>query len=237
MSETTVGKPITCKAMVARSANEVFSLETITVDTPKAGEVRLRVIANIISQLDTLSGIADAINIFPTVLGDEAGCIVESVGEGVTSVNVHDHVIPTLIPQCRDPTCVVCQTSRTYPCPKIHSKLANGVMLDGTTRFKDINGKSIYHFTGCCSTMCEYTVVPEVCCAKMDPSDRLENACRFGYCRESTQQLLGEDWNTCKVEVDSAVAVFGLGALVSIRMYLCMFGRRAIARMLSYRYF
>lgn len=37
---------------------------------------------------------------FPCILGHEGGGIVESVGEGVTSVSVGDHVIPLYIPEC-----------------------------------------------------------------------------------------------------------------------------------------
>ena len=45
MSDTT-GKPITCKAMVARAAKEPLVEETIVVAPPKAGEVRVKVICN-----------------------------------------------------------------------------------------------------------------------------------------------------------------------------------------------
>lgn len=85
-------------------------------------------------------------------------------------------------------------------------------MPDGTTRFKDKDGKPIYHFMGC-STMSEYTVLAEISCAKIDPAADLKKMCLFG-CGISTG--LGAVWNTCKVEVNSSVAVFGLGAVVSI---------------------
>ena len=48
----TAGKPITCQAMVARAPKEPLTLETITVDPPKAGEVRVRVIANALCHTD-----------------------------------------------------------------------------------------------------------------------------------------------------------------------------------------
>lgn len=41
----------------------------------------------------------------------------------------------------------------------------------------------------------------------------LEKACLFG-CGVSTG--LGAVWNTCKVETGASVAVFGLGAVVSL---------------------
>jgi S-(hydroxymethyl)glutathione dehydrogenase/alcohol dehydrogenase len=85
-------------------------------------------------------------------------------------------------------------------------------MPDGTVRFHDKDGKPIYHFMGC-STMAEYSVVAEISCAKISKELPLEKACLFG-CGVSTG--LGAVWNTCKVERGSSVAVFGLGAVVSI---------------------
>jgi S-(hydroxymethyl)glutathione dehydrogenase/alcohol dehydrogenase len=65
------------------------------VDSIKKGEVRLKIMATGVCHTDayTLSG-ADPEGIFPSILGHEGGGIVESVGEGVTSVQPGDHVIP-----------------------------------------------------------------------------------------------------------------------------------------------
>merc|ERR1712157_329052 len=70
-------------------------------------------------------------------------------------------------------------------------------------------GKDIFHFMGC-STMSEYTVIAEISCAKINRKADLKKACLFG-CGVSTG--LGAVWNTCKVETNSTVAVFGLGAV------------------------
>ena len=153
----------------------------------------------------------DPEGLFPSILGHEAGCIVESVGEGVTSVKPGDHVIPAYTPQCCEPTCIFCMSPKTNLCPAIRSTQGKGVMPDGTTRFTDKDGKEIFHFMGC-STMSEYTVLAEISCAKINPEAPLEKMCLFG-CGVSTG--LGAVWNTCKVEVNSSVAVFGLGAVVS----------------------
>jgi len=207
---STAGKPITCQAMVARGPKQPLSLETITVAPPKAGEVRVKVIANALCHTDvyTLDG-HDPEGLFPSILGHEAGCIVESVGEGVTSVQVGDHVIPCYTPQCAAPSCIFCQSPKTNLCPQIRGTQGQGLMPDGTVRFTDKDGKPIYHFMGC-STMSEYTVLAEISCAKISKELALEKACLFG-CGVSTG--LGAVWNTCKVEVDSSVAVFGLGAV------------------------
>lgn len=68
---STAGKPITCKAMVARAAKQPLTLETITVDPPKEGEVRVKVVANALCHTDiyTLDG-ADPEGLFPCILGE-----------------------------------------------------------------------------------------------------------------------------------------------------------------------
>lgn len=209
MSET-AGKPIKCKAMVARAAKQPLVLEEITVAPPKAGEVRVKVMCNALCHTDvyTLSG-ADPEGLFPSILGHEAGCIVESVGPGVMSVQPGDHVIPAYTPQCSKPSCIFCMSPKTNLCPAIRSTQGKGVMPDGTTRFTDKDGKEIFHFMGC-STMSEYTVLAEISCAKINPEAPLQKMCLFG-CGVATG--LGAVWNTCKVEVNSSVAVFGLGAV------------------------
>ena len=121
-----------------------------TNPTLQAGEVRLKVIANALCHTDlyTLSG-QDAEGRFPCILGHEAGAIVESIGEGVTSVKVGDKVVPCYTPECRAPECIFCQSPKTNLCPQIRSTQGQGVMPDGTSRFTTISGKVIYHFMGC----------------------------------------------------------------------------------------
>ena len=64
----------------------------------------------------TLSGL-DAEAVFPVILGHEGAGIVESVGEGVTSVAPGDTVMPCYIPQCNE--CEYCANPKTNLCQKI----------------------------------------------------------------------------------------------------------------------
>ena len=82
----------------------------------------MKVVANAICHTDlyTLEG-SDPEGIFPSILGHEAGCIVESVGAGVTSVAPGDHVIPCYTPQCKKPDCIFCQSNKTNLCPEIRA--------------------------------------------------------------------------------------------------------------------
>lgn len=206
------GKNITCKAAVARGVNDL-RIEEIVVAPPRAGEVRVKVHSNALCHTDiyTLEG-SDPEGKFPSILGHEAGAVVESVGEGVTSVKPGDKIIPCYTPECGEPDCIFCNPPRgkkTNLCPKIRATQGSGVMPDGTTRFKDGNGDEIFHFMGC-STFSEYTVLAEISCAKISDTAPLDTASLLG-CGVATG--LGAVWNTSDVEEGASVAVFGLGAV------------------------
>ena len=145
---------------------------------------------------------SDPEGLFPCILGHEAGGIVEAVGEGVTSLEVGDHVVPCYTPQCNEPDCIFCRSPKTNLCPRIRGTQGQGVMPDGTSRFS-LDGKSIYHFMGC-RTFSEYTVLAAISCAKIDKAAALEKMCLLG-CGVSTGW--GAVWNTCKVENGATVCV------------------------------
>jgi len=201
------GKPITCRAMVAWEPKAPLKCETITVDPPKAGEVRIKILATGVCHTDayTLSG-ADPEGAFPCVLGHEGGGIVESIGEGVTSVVPGDHVVPLYIPQCYN--CKFCNSKKTNLCSRIRATQGKGLMPDGTVRFH-CNGKDLAHFMGC-STFAEYTVCAEISLAKIDPEAPLDKVCLLG-CGITTGY--GAALNTAKVEEGSTVAVWGIGCV------------------------
>lgn len=96
-------KPILCKAAVAYAAKTPLTIEEIWVAPPKEGEIRIKVISNALCHTDVyrLDG-CDPEGEFPCILGHEATGIVESVGKGVTRVNVGDCVIPCYTPQCME---------------------------------------------------------------------------------------------------------------------------------------
>jgi len=198
---------IKSRAAIAWGPGQPLSIEEVDVMPPKAGEVRVRIVASGVCHTDafTLSG-DDPEGVFPCILGHEGGGIVESVGEGVTSVQVGDHVIPLYTPECGE--CKFCKSGKTNLCQKIRETQGKGLMPDGTTRFfKD--GQPIYHYMGC-STFSEYTVLPEISLAKVNPSAPLQEVCLLG-CGVTTG--MGAVVNTAKVEAGASVAIFGLGGI------------------------
>ncbi len=208
---------IKSKAAVAWAAGKPLTIEEIDVQLPKKGEVLVRIIATGVCHTDafTLSG-SDPEGVFPAVLGHEGGGIVEKVGEGVTSVEVGDHVIPLYTAECGQ--CKFCKSGKTNLCQAVRETQGKGLMPDGTTRFyKD--GQPVFHYMGC-STFSEYTVLPEISLAKVNKAAPLDEVCLLG-CGVTTG--MGAVLNTAKVTKGDTVAVFGLGgvglaAIIGARM-------------------
>ena len=195
------------RAAVAFEAGKKLEIVEVDLDGPKAGEVLIEIKATGICHTDdfTLSG-ADPEGIFPAILGHEGAGVVVDVGPGVTSVKKGDHVIPLYTPECRQ--CPSCLSRKTNLCTAIRSTQGQGVMPDGTSRFS-IGKDKIHHYMGC-STFANYTVLPEIAVAKINPDAPFDKVCYIG-CGVTTG--IGAVINTAKVEIGSTAIVFGLGGI------------------------
>ncbi|XP_073897522.1 alcohol dehydrogenase E chain-like isoform X2 [Castor canadensis] len=203
---STAGKVIKCKAAVLWELKKPLSIEEVEVAPPKAHEVRIKMVATGICRSDD-HVIAGTITMpFPLILGHEAAGIVESIGEGVTTVKPGDKVIPLFQAQCGK--CRTCKHPKSNSCLKSDIISYKGTLLDGTSRFT-CKGKTIYHFLGT-STFSQYTVVDEISVAKIDPSAPLEKVCLMG-CGFPTGY--GSAVKVAKVTKGSTCAVFGLGGV------------------------
>jgi S-(hydroxymethyl)glutathione dehydrogenase/alcohol dehydrogenase len=195
------------RAAVAVEAGKPLEIMTVQLDGPKAGEVLVEIKAAGICHTDdfTLSG-ADPEGLFPAILGHEGAGVVVEVGAGVASVKAGDHVIPLYTPECRE--CPSCLSRKTNLCTAIRATQGQGVMPDGTSRFS-IGGQKLHHYMGC-STFANYTVLPEIAVAKVNPSAPFDKICYIG-CGVTTG--VGAVINTAKVEAGSTAIVFGLGGI------------------------
>jgi S-(hydroxymethyl)glutathione dehydrogenase/alcohol dehydrogenase len=195
------------RAAVAWEARRPLAIEEVEVEGPRRGEVLVQIKASGVCHTDayTLSG-QDPEGIFPAIMGHEGGAVVLEVGPEVTSVKPGDHVIPLYIPECG--RCKFCQSGHTNLCGAIRLTQGKGVMPDGSSRFS-LKGKPIYHYMGT-STFSEYTVLPEIAVAKINPAAPLEKVCLLG-CGITTG--VGAVLNTAKVRPGSTAAVFGLGGI------------------------
>ena len=107
-------------------------------------------------------------------------------------------------PQCGE--CVHCRSPLTNLCLAIREQQNLGYLPDGTTRLSR-DGEPLRHFMGT-STFAEYTVMPEIALAKIDPEAPLDRACLFA-CGLSTG--LGAAMRTAAVRAGSTCVVFGAG--------------------------
>jgi len=213
---TTAGAPIACKAVVAVAAKAPLVVADVLVAPPKAGEVRLRVVSAAVCHTDlyTLGG-SDSEAVWPAVLGHEAAGVVESVGEGVTSLAVGDFVIPCYTAECR--ACRFCVSNKTNLCSSVRATQGRGLLPDGTTRFTlaadgpaGAAGAPVFSYMGV-SGFAEYTVCAEVSLAKVARDPRAHpNICLLG-CGVTTGW--GAATRTARVEAGASAAVFGLGAV------------------------
>ena len=195
------------RAAVAFAPGKPLEIVELDVAPPRKGEVLVRITHTGVCHTDafTLSG-SDPEGVFPAVLGHEGAGIVVEVGEGVTSVQPGDHVIPLYTAECGE--CLFCKSGKTNLCVAVRATQGKGLMPDGTTRFS-YQGRPIHHYMGC-STFSEYTVVAEVSLAKVNPQANPEQVCLLG-CGVTTG--LGAVSHTAKVQPGDTVAVFGLGGI------------------------
>jgi S-(hydroxymethyl)glutathione dehydrogenase/alcohol dehydrogenase len=195
------------RAAVAFAAGKPLEIVDVDLEGPKAGEVLVEVKATGVCHTDefTLSG-ADPEGLFPVILGHEGAGVVVDVGPGVTSVKAGDHVIPLYTPECRQ--CPSCLSRKTNLCTAIRATQGQGLMPDGTSRFS-YKGQKVHHYMGC-STFSNYTVLPEIALAKVNPAAPFDKICYIG-CGVTTG--VGAVVNTANVEAGATAIVFGLGGI------------------------
>jgi S-(hydroxymethyl)glutathione dehydrogenase/alcohol dehydrogenase len=193
------------RAAVLEEFGAPLQVQELDLAEPKAGEALVRLVACGVchTDLNTATG-ADPSGYAPTVLGHEGAGVVERVGDGVTSLEPGDHVVTLFSPQCRE--CTHCRSTRTNLCLAIREEQNKGHLPDGTTRLSR-DGEPIRHFMGT-STFAEYTVMPEIALAKVNPEAPLDGAALFA-CGLSTG--LGAAMKTAAVEPGSTCVVFGAG--------------------------
>jgi len=193
------------RAAVLEQFGQPLVVQDVELAEPGPGEALVRLVACGVCHTDlyTASG-ADPSGYAPCVLGHEGAGVVERVGEDVTLVVPGDHVVTLFSPQCGE--CVHCRSPRTNLCLAIREQQNRGYLPDGTTRLAR-DGEPLRHFMGT-STFAEYTVMPQIALAKIDPEAPLEGAALFA-CGLSTG--LGAALRTAKVEPGATCVVFGAG--------------------------
>ena len=183
-----------------------LSVETVTLDPPGPGEVLVAIKAAGLchSDLSVING--DRPRPLPMALGHEAAGVVEALGDGVTDLQIGDHVVMVFMPSCGH--CDPCAGGRPALCEPGAAANGRGELLSGARRiFRE--GEPVNHHLGC-SAFAEHAVVSRRSLVKIDPALSFEEAALFG-CAVLTG--VGAVVNTAGVKAGQSVVVIGLGGV------------------------
>ncbi len=193
-------------AAVARSPAAPFSLETLEIEEPRAGEILVRVVATGVCHTDMVMRDQHLPTPQPVVLGHEGAGVVERIGPGVTKVAPGDHVVMTFNSCGRCPSCA--DHAPTY-CHEFFPRNFMGAREDGSSGLS--RGDEIIHANifGQ-SSFATYALCHERNAVKVDKAAPLELLGALG-CGVMTGA--GAVMNALKVPAGRSMAVFGAGAV------------------------
>jgi S-(hydroxymethyl)glutathione dehydrogenase / alcohol dehydrogenase len=195
------------KAAVLAGVGQPLEIrDDVEVESPRAGEVRIRMGAAGVCHSDLSMQNGTMFPNCPIVLGHEGAGVVEEVGEGVTNVEVGDHVVVSWVPQCG--SCFFCRRDQGYLCENSGAALASGGLLDGTTRFTS-QGAPL-HQMAASGTFAEQAIIPAIGAVKIDKDIPMTIAALIG-CGVLTG--VGAALNTASIREGDTVAVVGCGGV------------------------
>jgi S-(hydroxymethyl)glutathione dehydrogenase / alcohol dehydrogenase len=199
----------TIRAAVLERPGAASRIEDLTLDEPRDGEVRVRMVASGVchSDLHVRDGEWDRPG--PIVMGHEGAGVVEAVGPGVDRaatglVEGRLVALSWLVP-CG--ACRACTAGRVWECPESPSYRHR--MLDGGSRLRRPDGQEVLSYCAI-GTMAEAQVVPAAAAIAMPDGTPPEVAALVGCCVATG---VGAVTKTFPVERGASVVVIGLGGV------------------------
>lgn len=207
--------PITTRAAVLRQTSAAhpyaqshpLSVETLTLSDPGPGEVMVAIKAAGLchSDLSVING--DRPRPLPMALGHEAAGVVEALGEGVTDLQIGDHVVMVFMPSCGH--CNPCAEGRPALCEPGAAANGKGELLTGRRAFVCEDDETLNHHLGC-SAFADHAVVSRRSLVKIDKDLPFEHAALFG-CAVLTG--VGAVVNTAQIKAGQSAVIIGLGGV------------------------
>ncbi|MBC7763655.1 MAG: NAD(P)-dependent alcohol dehydrogenase [Candidatus Saccharibacteria bacterium] len=194
-------------AAVALAKGEKLVIQELILDAPHATEVQVRMVASGVCHTDAI--VRDQLypTPLPAVLGHEGAGIVEAVGDGVTSVEVGDHVLLSFS-SCG--VCSSCVSGHPSYCIHLYDLDFSGARPDGSTAFTADDGTPVSsHFFGQ-SSFASVSNVAERSVVKVSKDAPLELMGPLGC---GIQTGAGAVLNVLQPEAGSSIAIFGTGAV------------------------
>ncbi|MEA2653265.1 MAG: S-(hydroxymethyl)glutathione dehydrogenase / alcohol dehydrogenase [Chloroflexota bacterium] len=195
----------TTRAAVLRASGRPTVIETLTVAEPRAGEVRVRILASGVCHSDLHVRDGDWPRPTPIVMGHEGAGVVEAIGPGVRSMSAGQPVALSWLMPCG--VCRSCRAGRPWACPD--SPSFRHRMPDGATVLADRDGEPVLSY-GAIGTLAGMTVVPEAAAIPLPSGVDPAVAALIGCCVSTG---VGAVVKTAMVPDGSSVAVIGLGGV------------------------
>ncbi|HVT77836.1 MAG TPA: Zn-dependent alcohol dehydrogenase [Acidimicrobiales bacterium] len=188
-------------ALLEAPNTDLKVVDDIDIAPPGPGQIRVRVVNCGVCHSDLHVVDGGLPGMMPTVLGHEAGGIVEEIGAGVLDLAVGDKVIMTLRPVC----------GRCYFCVRSQPSLCSGPggMLAMGPPPLSRGGEPVYPGIGM-GAFAEQVIVYQNAAVKVPDDTPLEIACVIGC---AVQTGVGAVLNTAQVEAGATVLVQGLGGV------------------------
>jgi S-(hydroxymethyl)glutathione dehydrogenase/alcohol dehydrogenase len=192
--------PTTVRAAVLESVGAPAVVRELELIDPRAGEVRVRMLASGVCHSDLHVRDGEWDRPTPIVLGHEGAGIVEAVGPGVTTPRVGQLVALSWLIPCG--TCRSCRRGHVWACPD--SPSYRHTLLDGETAFGGVRSYCAI------ATMAEVSVVPAAAAIPVPDDTDPGVAALIGCCVTTG---VGAVLKTAAVPAGSSVAVIGLGGV------------------------
>lgn len=196
------------KAAVIREPSGSFEIENVEIESPRSGEVLVRVVGVGICHTDLAARDQHLPVSLPVVLGHEGSGIVEEVGDGVDKVEPGDHVVMSFD---YDDSCPNCQAGQVAYCENWEAhNFATERLTDGSSPLEDADGERVNGLFFGQSSFATHALATERNVIPVDDDVPLDLLGPLGC---GVQTGAGGVFNTLDPEADSSIAVFGAGSV------------------------
>lgn len=195
------------RAAVLRELPGPWAVEELEISSPKRGEVLVELKAAGLCHSDDHHRQNDLplVNL-PAIVGHEGAGIVREVGEGVTDLEVGDHIVCSFIPACGK--CKWCSLGMQNLCD-YGRYILEGTQIDGTFRITDKDGKGV-STAAMLGTFSNYQIMDQTSVIKIDKDIPFEIGAIVA-CGVPTG--FGSARNMADVQPGDIVVVMGIGGI------------------------
>ena len=192
------------RAAVTHAQGEEFAIEEVSLTSPKANEVLVKVVATGVCHTDAVARDL-GVSPYPIVLGHEGAGVIEQLGENVSGLETGDHVVMSFA-HCGQ--CENCLTGDPAVCVRFNELNFDGRMEDGTCRLHQ-GDTELGTFFGQ-SSFGTHVVAHERNVVKVDKDVDLALLGPLGC---GIQTGAGTVLNRLKPAFGTSIAIYGCGAV------------------------